>query len=268
MATDFLSLLGAPPSGRDTAVVIDHQVYARAVILQGKPIPWADPVAYSQFLAQAQGLLQPDTTLLDLGAWYDHLLAEDITLRAALSARSRAGYALKTLLSQEKHAAAAAELASVVAQTSAAPVVLQIPSPLLWLARTHEFSGAGNAGELTAQHAETAAMYVAGWLRQLSGVPIAMLLLDERWTGPVALPPVDGETFAPVSNLADHYRWVLGQRADDGVSIFGSPVYGAAVPASFWLSESVAAPSGDFLVADIPAHAVPETVLSQLAKLA
>jgi hypothetical protein len=87
------------------------------------------------------------------------------------------------------------------------------------------------------------------------GSPATMLAITT--VGPVALPPVDGETFAPVSNLADHYRWVLGQRANDGVSIFGSPVYGAAVSAGFWLSESVAAPSGDFLVADIPAHAVP-----------
>ena len=65
MSTDFLSLVSAPPSGRETAVVIDHQTYARAVILQGRPIPWADPVAYAQFLAQAQGLLHPDTTLID-----------------------------------------------------------------------------------------------------------------------------------------------------------------------------------------------------------
>jgi hypothetical protein len=268
MPTDFLTLVSAPPSGRDTAVVIDHQIYARAIILQGKPIPWADPVAYAQFLAQAQGLLQPDTTLIDLGARYDHALAEDATLRCALSTRSRVGYALKTLLADEKHAAAAAELTIVVAQTSAAPVVLQIPSPLLWLARTHELSGAGSAADLSEHDVETAAMYVAGWLRKLSGLPIAMLLLDERWTGPGELPPIDTSVYSPVANVAEHYRWILGQRTNDGVTVTGSAVHGAAVPADYWLSESVAAPSGDFLVADIPAHAVPETVLTQLAKLA
>jgi hypothetical protein len=39
------------------------------------------------------------------------------------------------------------------------------------------------------------------------------------------------------------------------------------VPAGYWLTEDAAAPSGDFLLADIPANAVPETVLAQLAKL-
>jgi hypothetical protein len=268
MATDFLSLVAAPPSGRETAVVIDHQTYARAVILQGRPIPWADPVAYAQFLAQAQGLLHPDTTLIDLGARYDHALAEDPALCVAMSARSRVGYALKTLLSDEKQAAAAAELVTVVTQTSSAPVVLQIPSPLLWLTRTHATSGAGGTAELSEGHVETAAMFIAGWLRQLSALPIAMLLLDERWSGPGELPHIGDDLYSPVVNVAEHYRWVLGRRTNDGVGVMGSSVHGAAVPADYWLSESTTAPSGDFLVAEIPAHAVPETVLAQLAKLA
>ena len=268
MATDFLSLVSAPPSGRETAVVIDHQTYARAVILQGRPIPWADPVAYAQFLAQAQGLLHPDTTLVDLGARYEHSLAEEPGLRAAMSARSRVGYALKTLLSDERQAAAAAELVTVVTQTSSAPVVLQIPSPLLWLARTHAASGAGDTAELTEHHVETAAMFIAGWLRQLSALPIAMLLLDERRSGPGELPHIGDDAYSPIVNVAEHYRWILGRRTDDGVTVPGSEVHGTAVPAGYWLSESTTAPSGDFLVAEIPAHAVPETVLAQLAKLA
>ena len=69
MVMDLASIVSAPPSGRGTAVVIDHQRYAQAVILRGQPVPWADPIAYSQLLGQAQGLLQPDATLLDLGPW-------------------------------------------------------------------------------------------------------------------------------------------------------------------------------------------------------
>jgi hypothetical protein len=265
MSTDFLTFVAAPPTGRNTAVIIDHQVYARAVILQGKPIPWADPVAYAQFLTQAQGLLRPDTTLLDLGAHYEHILADDPELRAALSARSRVGYALKTLLSDERQSAAVVELAGVVTETSAAPLVLQIPSPRAWLARTHTLSGAGTVADLSEQHVETAAMYVAGWLRQLSGLPVTMLLLDERTTDP--LPSADPANDAPVANVAEHYRWVLGRRTSSGISVLGSSVRGAAVPTTFWLSDSVSVPSGDFLLADIPADAVPETVLAQLSKL-
>jgi hypothetical protein len=39
------------------------------------------------------------------------------------------------------------------------------------------------------------------------------------------------------------------------------------VPPDYWLSDAASAPPGDFLVAEIPADAIPETVLSQLAKL-
>jgi hypothetical protein len=265
---DFASVISTPPSGRGTAVIIDHQQYAHAVLLRGQPIPWADPIAYSRFLGQAQGLLKPDTTLLDLGAVYDHLLVSTPQLRAAMSARPRAGHGLRTLLADEKAAEAALELATVVAQTSPAPLVLQIPSPMLWLARTHELSGSGWAADLEADHAENAAMYVADWLRRMSVLPASMLLLDERWTGMGELPVVDAAAYTPVYNIADHYRWALARRTQDRIEVVGAAVIGTAVPLDYWLSDAGTAPSGDFLIADIPADAVPETVLSQLAKLA
>ena len=107
MAIALASLVAAPPSGRGTAVIIDHQQYAQAVILRGQQVPWADPVAYAQFLGQAQGLLKPDATLLDLGTWYANALTTDDALRSSLSARSRTGFALKTLLADESSAGAA-----------------------------------------------------------------------------------------------------------------------------------------------------------------
>ena len=267
MAMALASIVSAPPSGRGTAAVIDHQQYAQAVILRGQPVPWADPIAYSQFLRQAQGLLKPDATLLDLGALYDHAVATNDALKSSLSARSRTGYALKTLLADEKTAGAALELASVVSQTSAAPLVLQIPSPMLWLALTHQFSAASTVADLSVDHAENAAMYVADWLRRLSMLPVSMLLLDERWTGTGELPLVDSSAYTPVSNVADHYRWALARRTLDRIDILGSTVTATVVPQDYWLSDAASAPSGDLLFAEIPADAVPETVLSQLAKL-
>jgi hypothetical protein len=267
MAVDFATIISAPPSGRGTALLIDHQQYAQAVILQGRPIPWADPIAYSQFMQQAQGLLRPDTSLLDLGAFYHDVVANDETLRASLSARSRTGYALKTLLADDKTARRALELADVVSQTSGQALVVQIPSPMLWLAQTHALSGAGEVSDLDADHAENAAMYVADWLRRLAGLQLSMVLLDERWTGEPQLPVVDEAAYTPVLNVTDHYRWALGRRTWDGVNVVGSSVTGTPVPAGYWLTEDAAAPSGDFLLADIPANAVPETVLAQLAKL-
>jgi hypothetical protein len=264
---DLAAIVARPPSGRSTAVVIDHQQYAQAVILRGRPIPWADPGGYSQFIGQAQGLLRPDTTLLDLGAFYANATATDQRLRSSLSARTRRGYALKTLLADGRTAAAALELATVIARTSAAPLVLQIPSPMLWLALTHELSEAGPAADLDADGAENAAVYVAEWLRRLSELPVSVLLLDERWTGAGQLPTVHDASYTPVSNVTDHYRWALARRWPERVQIIGSAITGTVVPQDFWRAETPSAPSGDFLFAEIPADAVPETVLSRLGSL-
>jgi hypothetical protein len=137
-----------------------------------------------------------------------------------------------------------------------------------WLARTHVLSDAGAVTDLDAEDAENAAMYVADWLRRLSALPVSMLLLDDRWTGTQQLPPVEDSAYKPISNITDHYRWTLGRRTQDGVGLLGSAVTGTLIPHTYWLTDDAYAPSGDFLVADIPADAVPETVLAQLAKLA
>jgi len=267
MTITLEEVITTPNSGRTRAVVLDFHDYAQSVILQGRDVPWHQPTAYSNFFGQAQGLLKPDVALLDLGTLYANAVATNDGLRSSLSARSRTGFALKTLLANETTAAAALELATVVSHTSAAPLVLQIPSPMLWLAVTHELSGAGAVADLTTADAENAAMHIAGWLRRLSPLPVSMLILDERWTGTGDLPLVDGSAYTPVSNVTGNYRWALARRTLDGVDILGSEVTGTVVPQDYWLSDATSASDGDFLFAEIPPHAVPETVLSQLAKL-
>jgi hypothetical protein len=267
MAMDFASIISAPPSGRRTAVLIDHQRYAQAVILRGQRIPWGDTVAYSGFFGQAQGLLKPDATMLDLGALYDFFLASDEGLKASMSARSRTGYALKTLLADAATTKKALEFAGVLAQTSRQPLVVQIPSPMRWLAHTHQLAGAGNVAKLEVDHAENAAMYVADWLRNLSALPVSLLLLDDRSGVGADLPTVDLGAYTPLANIAKHYRWTLGQRSDYGLTVADASVTGVAVPPAYWQRSDADPPVGDFLIADIPADAVPETVLAQLARL-
>jgi len=98
-------------------------------------------------------------------------------------------------------------------------------------------------------------------------LPVSVLLLDERWTGDGFMPLVDSSAYTPVSNVTLNYRWELARRTCDGMNVLGSSVTAALVPPEYWLSDDASATSGDFLFAEIPAHAVPETVLSQLAKL-
>ena len=267
MVGSFSSIVAAPPSGRATAVVIDHERYAQKVMLQGKPIPWSDPVRYAQFMGQAQSLLRPDVTLLDLGAFYDFTLENDRAFATSLATRSRIGFALKTLLGETKVAGRAVELATVVAQTSRTSLVLTIPSPIVWLAKTHIAAGLGSVAALEPEHAENAAMYVADWLRRFAALPLAMVVLDERWTGLAWTFSVEDAAYVPVTNVVEHYRWNVGRRTEAGIRTLGSELHGASVPPRFWLSDDEPVPPGDFLVAEIPADAVPELVLERLGTL-
>ena len=118
MTIDFAQVVSSPPSGRTTALIIDHAAYAQPVLLRGAPVPWLDETAFVNLLAQAEGLLKPDATLLDTAPVLDALLAQDSGLVAAMGARSRVGYALKTLLAHDGTAERVMRLVSVVMGTS------------------------------------------------------------------------------------------------------------------------------------------------------
>jgi len=104
-------------------------------------------------------------------------------------------------------------------------------------------------------------------MRRLAELPVHTILLDERWDGTASLPAADAAAYVPVTNVADHYRWTVARRSVDSLVVLGSALRGSVVPADFWRSAASPVPGGDFLLADIPADALPELVLSQLARL-
>ncbi|GEP27997.1 hypothetical protein CLE01_25950 [Cryobacterium levicorallinum] len=258
-------LLAEPTSGRRRAVVLDSHDYAQSVFLQGKPVPWQEPMAFANFFGQVQGVLKSDLALLSLDRFYAQRVAADPALQAAMGAKTRTGYALRTLLGNAETTAYVIELATLFSQTQRVPVVLQIPSPMQWLALTHPFSGSNDVSGLDPDNAENASMYVADWLRGFAALPLIAVLLDDR--GP-AVGGVPLSTYSPVANVTDHYRWALGQRHDDHVELHGSQLSGAVISAEFWSSDSgTLLPDGDFLVGEVPRQAVPEQVLSRITAL-
>jgi hypothetical protein len=137
-----------------------------------------------------------------------------------------------------------------------------------WLARTHEFSGAPDASELDADDAENASMYVADWLRGLAALSVVGVLLDDMSpsSGHPCV-PVDLDTYTPVTNVTDHYRWTIGLRRAQGISLKGDGSVGTAIAEAFWLEDEQEVPAGDFFLAHLPPAAVPEDVLGRLALL-
>lgn len=268
MNINFESVVAAPPSGRGTALILDHRAYAQQLILRGGQIPWDDLASYTNFFGQAQALLRPDVALVDVGAFVDHLLATDPRLVNAMSARSRTGFAFKTLMADETVAARTAAFAGVVAATCRSAIVLQLPSPLRWIAQTHEGAGAGAAAEIDAEHAENLSVYLADWLRRFSGVPAVMLLLDGR-SAHAGEPTVDElGAYASVINAAQHYRWAVGLRTDDRVELADGSAKGVVLQADYWIAGEPTPPAADFLFSELPPKAEPETVLARLTAIA
>ncbi|MCL0246198.1 hypothetical protein JIM95_008625 [Corynebacterium sp. CCM 8835] len=264
--TSLTDLITNPPSDRGTAVFLDHVPFGERVIVHGE-LPYLDAPATASYYGQAQGMLKSDATVVDFGALYGAALASNPDLVAAMGARSRTGYALRTMLADDTPATAAGRILTATSHTSRVPFLLRMPSPLIWLAWAAESTGNADFSSITGDHAESAAMYVADWLRRFVDAPVTGLLLDGRRSGACTeLPPEDITAYQPVINVAEHIGWSVMLQTENGVEVAGKDVRGATIEPGYWLGSGTV-PEADFLVTQIPAEAEPETVLERLEAL-
>lgn len=248
-------------AGRQTGhpvLVIDALDYGRAVLLQGGEIPW-EPNEHARFLGQLGALLRPDRTLVDVGAFVRHLLRERPELIEAMAVRSRAGYALRTMLGDDRIRDAVVQLLGVVAASASSPLVLQLPSPGVWLPETARLAGVD--AEADVDDLENASVYYADWLRRLAEVPIDTVLLDGRG----AAVGESLECYGPLRGVAEHHRWQLALRCGDEVQSI--PGVAAELAPEFWEGTEVDAPMGTLMIAEIPGGALQEHVLRQRKRL-
>ena len=284
---DLLATLDAPPSSRSQATWFDSLAYCRAKLLAGGLVPWDSPGEVTAFFGRAQGMFRSDALLVDLGDLLAWRVAEDDSLRAAMAARSRPGYALRTLLGDEQARAVATEAVTAVAASAMVPVVLSVPSPARWLAVAAAQASPGarpEAGPPDPDHAETAAMYTADFLRTFAGRGVDGLLLDE---GPMAAGDlIHPEAYRPVLNVADHYgwpalisapnapAWPLGEVTGVAAWLGSGPNtpgqaagrWGIFVSAGFWDGADPPA-AADLVLAAVPADADPDTVMQRVRAL-
>jgi hypothetical protein len=275
--------LDAPPSGRARPVWFDAAAYGRAKLLGGGDVPWDSPAELSSFFAKLGGMFRSDAILVDIADLFAQRAAADQQLRAAMAARSRPGYALRTLLGDEQARGTAAEAVRVLAATSGSvPLVLTVPAPGRWLVAAARQAGSDPVPPDTGQ-AETAAIYSADFLRLFAGIGVDGLLLDEgRVTAGELIHP---EAYRPVLNVADHYEWSVLIQTDAvpawphgpvpdvaawlGSAAPGKPAgrWGLVAGADFW--DGVGPPAGaDLVLAAVPAEADPEAVMKQVRALA
>jgi hypothetical protein len=279
----LLASLDAPPSGRERAIWFDAADYGRAKLLAGGTVPWDSPAELTSFAAKLQGMFRSDAILAEVADVFARRAADDAQLRAAMAARTRPGYALRTLLADEQARHTAAEAVRALAATAGGvPLVLIAPTPGRWLGMAAEQAGS-DPGPIDADRTETAAMYVADMLRTFGGLGVDGLLLDGGSTRESSL--IHPEASRSVLNVADHYGWPVLIRADAAMawphgSVPGVAVWLGSAPADdtpsrwgvvagdgFWDGDDPAPDAGLVLV-PVPAQADPEVVMKRVRALA
>jgi hypothetical protein len=223
-------------------------------------------------------LLNSDVIGVSMGDLSEAWLQTHQGLRTFMAAKRKPIYPLRTLLSDGQLRLHAAGLVTDLrAMFPDRSLALVIPAPGAWLSAANTLAhGTGEPPAVDDDAVESAAVYVADFLRAFAGCALDVLLLQESATARrVAL---DDPAYVPIANVAAHYRWDLGVRshlpvakdAHSGVSFVIAPppitfpITAVSVPAGFWSGTSAPPMTGSFIFAEIPAGAEPERVLEGL----
>src|SRR5262249_9164480 len=140
--------------------------------------PWLDTAAFVAWQRKSMGLLKPDVATLPLAPAIDAWLAANPALRAAMAAKSRIVFALKTLLADEPLRAHLVELARGLGAAVNQPLALVMPSPRAWIASAYR-QAHGSDAEVSEDDVDSASVYIADFLRVFGDVRVDGLLLDD-----------------------------------------------------------------------------------------
>jgi hypothetical protein len=187
---------------------VDYVDYAgRLLAPQG--IPWADTAATVAWFRQAQGLLGSEVVTVPLWAVVERLAVTTPGLPEQMRAKSRVTHALRVVLSNERVREATTGLVTALhAVFPQALLALNLPMPRTAIELARQMaSGAPEAATIGEDEIDTAAPYLADFLRGFGEAGIDLLLLEQSDAGATA---DDLQWCAPVLNTARHYGWDLG----------------------------------------------------------
>lgn len=259
---------------------LDYVDYAGS-LLAGGTVPWLDVAALLAWQRKAQSLLRSDVVMLPAGTVCAAWLATHEPLRAAMAAKSRTLFPLKTLLADTGLRAHLGELAEGLrASFTEVPLALVCPSPRRWVALAYA-QAHGRDAEVSEDDADSGAVLIADFLRLFGESGVDVLLLEESAeTEPESAPAI--ACYQPVLNVAAHYRWDVGLSVaqgryaggDGGLAFVLAPrpipdtTTGLIVPEDYWSAPGTPdLPQEGLRYARIPVGAQPETVLERLAQL-
>jgi hypothetical protein len=248
--------------------------------LFGSPPPWLDVTAGVAWQRKAQDLLRADVLELDATRIVEAACAARADLRAAIAAKSRGGYALKTLLADAPLRALLVEWTTALRSAlPSLPLCLRLPSPHAAVGWAWQLAHGKTPEEAPDEDlVDSAALYLADFLRGFASAGLDALLLDE---GEAPMP--DSALFVlyqSVLNVAGGYQWAVGIACPPGATTAELPagcdfaIADAAlplptvvrVPDAFW-NGGDAGTATPLRAVRIPPDTQPEQVLQQLGQL-
>lgn len=252
---------------RDALLWLEYTAYARRVFGGGDDF-WSNPQAIASTLGQAQGLLKSDVVGVDGGGLFAPAQSADDPLAAVAEA-----------LGPERLANAREALQALAYQVSGeADLVLALPSPAALL----RLAGADDEAARDFGNLDDTGAALCDVLRGLSETALdGVVIVCEDTAG---FDADESDALGPVLAVLDHHGWCAGTchtlatEAPDALGDFtllpAAPVatiaaagarFGGGLDAAFWAGGE--APALGLRYGAIPADAVPETVLTQVARL-
>ena len=195
-------------SEEHTPLWIDAWDYGRQLLGGGDHPPWGDIGAFVAYYRQLQSLVDSDFLAVEVSCFYAAWLDKNPALLASMRAKSRTGFALRTLLADEPSRQHLREIVDALAESyHDRPLVLSMPSPRSWLQETNRLAKPEDSSDVSWDQAESAAMYMADYLRNFASCDLSGLFLKDGDGGPHT--PEQLQTYQPVVNVSEHYRWQI-----------------------------------------------------------
>ena len=185
---------------------IDSKDYCLHLLNKGEPLPWRDSAELVAFLRQQQSLTQSDVIALPVYDFFQYWLRKNPGLQVQMGEKRRLGFALKTLLASPEARQHLYELVCAVTDSfTQTSVVLEIPCFKKWMGEMHCLAKQKESVDVTWDDAESAAMYVADFLRVFADANVSGFLIAGG--GIQEISSIQQSVLQPCLNVAEHYRW-------------------------------------------------------------
>ena len=264
-------------------VWLDAWEYCRRLILNSERLAWNDNAALDDFIRKSDALLHSGINCLPLTDFLAWVVDAMPNLRTDMAEKSRTGYALKTLLSNEAVRQALIQAANIAENAVPnKPLVLAVPSPRYLTTWAYEYAHGKAPDVMGIDQADSGGVYLSDFVSCLGHTHLSAIVVNESGWHPDGWRE-ESSIYTPLRNVTGHQQWSLGVKipfkpedeatlANFDFAICPLSLSSASLKAGIWLGEEFwqsdsSAVTEDFSFSVIPVDAIPEKVLEKRKRL-